>query len=71
MLTFTDDALHEKIKQELSADADYIAFLPFKNLEQSVRDDIAFLRSSQLIPQNIEIHGFIYDVKTGKLQAVE
>ncbi len=71
MLTFTDDALHEKVKQELSADADHIAFLPFKNLEQSVRDDIAFLRSSQLIPQNIEIRGFIYDVKTGKLQAVE
>src|SRR2546421_6917815 len=51
MLTFTDDALHEKVKKELSADADHIAFLPFKDLEQSVRDDITFLRSSSLIPQ--------------------
>ncbi|GHO87022.1 beta-class carbonic anhydrase [Dictyobacter formicarum] len=71
MLTFTDDTIHEKVKKELSADADHIAFLPFKDLEQSVRDDIAFLRSSPLIPQSIEIRGFIYDVRTGKLQAVE
>lgn len=71
MLTFTEDTIHEKVKKELSADADHIAFLPFKDLEQSVRDDIAFLRSSPLIPQSIEIRGFIYDVRTGKLQAVE
>lgn len=71
MLTFSDEVIHGKIRQELHADADHIAFLPFKDLEQSVRDDIAFLRSSPLIPQSIEIRGFIYDVGTGKLQAVE
>src|SRR5256885_14404438 len=70
MLTFTDDAIHEKLKKELSADADHIAFLLFKDLQQSVRDDVAFLRSSSLIPQSIDIRGFIYDVKTGSLQAV-
>ena len=71
MLTFTNDQIHAKIKQELHADADHIAFLPFSNLEQSVRDDITFLKSSPLIPKNIEIKGFIYDVKTGKLHAVD
>lgn len=70
MLTFTNEQLHTKLKQELHADADHIAFLPFNDLEQSVRDDIAFLRSSPLIPQSIEIAGFIYDVKTGKLLPV-
>ena len=59
------------MKQDLSADADHIAFLPFKNVEQSVRDDIAFLHSSPLIPQTVTIQGFIYDVTTGKLQAVD
>lgn len=71
MLTFTDEVIHDKLKQELHADADHIAFLPFKNLEQSVRDDIAFLKSTPLIPEHIEIKGFIYDVSTGKLHAVE
>lgn len=70
MLTFSNDYLHEKIKQDLQADADHIAFLPFKNLEQSVKDDIAFLRSSPFIPQDIEIVGFIYDVTNGKLLPV-
>ena len=70
MLTFTNQHIHEKIKHDLHADADHIAFLPFSNLEQSVRDDIAFLRSSPLIPEKIEIVGFIYDVTSGKLLPV-
>ncbi|SRR6266498_5920174 len=70
MLTFTNDDIHRKVKSELAANADHIAFLPFNDLEQSVRDDIAFLRLSSLIPQSITIRGFIYDVKTGKLQEV-
>jgi carbonic anhydrase len=70
MLTFSNEDLHSKLKQELHANADNIDFLPFKNLEQSVRDDVAFLRNSPLIPQNIDITGFIYDVKSGKLLPV-
>ncbi|MBA2393605.1 MAG: carbonic anhydrase [Ktedonobacteraceae bacterium] len=70
MLTFTDEVIHEKIKHDLHADADHIAFLPFKDLDQSVRDDITFLRTSTLIPESIEIRGFVYDVKTGKLHSI-
>jgi carbonic anhydrase len=70
MLTFTDDQIHSKIRNELHADADAIAFLPFSDLEQSVRDDIAYLQSSKLIPASIEIKGYIYDVKTGRLKEV-
>src|SRR5437660_9078941 len=67
MLTFSNNDLRTKIKQELHADADSIDFLPFGNLEQSVRDDVARLKASPLIPDNIEINGFIYDVESGKL----
>jgi carbonic anhydrase len=70
MLTFTDEVIHEKVKHDLHADADHIAFLPFKDLDQSVRDDITFLRTSSLIPESIEIRGFNYDVKTGKVHEV-
>ncbi len=71
MLTFSNDDLRAKIKQDLHANADSIDFLPFKNLEQSVRDDVATIKSSPLIPKNIEVVGFIYDVKSGKLLPVE
>jgi carbonic anhydrase len=70
MLTFSNNDLRTKIKQELHANADNIDFLPFGNLEQSVRDDVATLKASPLIPDNIEISGFIYDVESGKLIAV-
>ena len=70
MLTFRNEDLRKKVKQELHADADHIDFLPFSNLEQSVRDDVALLRNSPLIPKSIDISGFIYDVKSGKLLPV-
>src|SRR5579859_3731808 len=71
MLTFSNEDLRAKIKQDLHANADSIDFLPFKDLEQSVRDDVATIKSSPLIPKNIEVVGFIYDVKSGKLIPVE
>jgi carbonic anhydrase len=70
MLTFSNDDLRTKVKQELNANADNIDFLPFKDLEQSVRDDVTFLRNSPLIPKSIDISGFIYDVRSGKLLPV-
>ena len=71
MLTFSNDDIHAKIKHDLNANADSIDFLPFKDLDQSVRDDVATIKSSPLIPKNIEVSGFIYDVKSGKLIPVE
>jgi carbonic anhydrase len=53
------------------ADASTIGLLPFSNMEQSVRVDRAFLKASSLIPENIEITGFLYDVRTGKLLSVD
>ena len=70
MLTFSNDDLRTKVKQELKADADHIDFLPFKDLEQSVRDDVATLKASPLIPKNVDISGYIYDVKSGRLLPV-
>src|SRR5713226_10363013 len=47
MVTFSNEDLRKKLKQELNADAEHIDFLPFKNLEQSVRDDVATIKNSQ------------------------
>src|SRR5579859_1647197 len=64
MLTFTNEQLAEKIKQEVGADVHGQDFLPFSDLEQSVRDDVATIRQSPLIPKTIAIAGAIYDVRT-------
>src|SRR5213083_1615864 len=39
MLTFTDEQLRQKLRDDLGVDVEH-AFLPFGDLEQSVRDDV-------------------------------
>lgn len=46
---------------------EYMEFLTINNLEQSVIDDVERIRSHPLVPNNIAIYGFIYDVKNGRL----
>lgn len=70
MLSFTNEQLRDKCRRDLDADASEIDFLPFSDLEQSVRDDVATLRSSPLIPNDIAINGFVYDVHSGRLREI-
>jgi carbonic anhydrase len=70
MLTFKNEDLYAKVKQDLGEDASRIDFLPFADLEQNVRDDVAFLKDSPLIPDEIEIRGFVYHVHTRRLTPV-
>ena len=70
MLTFTNEQLAAKIESDLGVDVGQRDFLPFSDLEQSVRDDVAFLRSSPLIPQDVPISGAIYDVRSGRLEEI-
>jgi carbonic anhydrase len=70
MLTFSNEDLRKKLKQELNADSEHVDFLPFKDLEQSVRDDVATIKNSPLLLKNIEVNGFIYAVKSGRLLPV-
>lgn len=65
MLTFSNADLAAKIKGDLGVDTGDRDFLPFTDLEQSVRDDLATLRNSELVPDDIPITGLIYDVNTG------
>jgi len=48
----------------------HIAWLSFIDLAQSVRDDVDRIRNHPLTPDGIPVHGFIYDVRTGKLLPV-
>lgn len=70
MLTFSNADLAAKVEAELGVDVSGQDFLPFSDLEQSVRDDVAQLRASALIPADIAISGAIYDVHSGKVQEV-
>ncbi|MFL5885219.1 MAG: beta-class carbonic anhydrase [Thermoleophilaceae bacterium] len=70
MQTFQNEDLYAKVQEDLGADASHIDFLPFPDLEQSVRDDVRFLKESPLVPDDVSIRGFVYDVKSGKVTEV-
>jgi carbonic anhydrase len=70
MLTFTNDQLKQRLKEGRGADAD-IDFLPFSDLDESVRDDVRAIRESRLLQPGVPITGFVYDVKTGRLRKVD
>lgn len=70
MMTFRDDDIRATIRGERGVDASHVAFLPFTDLEQSVRDDIAFYRQQPMLRQDIPVRGFVYDVSTGLLSEV-
>jgi carbonic anhydrase len=70
MLTFNTEQLQGMLKQDTGADASSIDFLESSDIEGSVREDVAKIEASPLIPNDIPVSGFVYDVKTGKLNPV-
>jgi carbonic anhydrase len=70
MLTFSNEDLQGKLAADTGADASGIDFLPFKDLEKSVRTDVGRIRESPFISKELPVSGFIYDVATGRLKEV-
>jgi carbonic anhydrase len=70
MLTFSNDDLRTKLRDEAQADASGIDFLPFDDLETSVREDVHRIRTSPFIDPTIPVSGWIYDVQNGQLKEV-
>lgn len=50
---------------------DHIAFLTFKDLAASVIEDVKRIKNHPLVPGDVSVYGYIYDVKTGKLLEVK
>ena len=68
--TFQNESFHEHLKHELGVDVSDQDFLPFQDVEESVREDMQLLRESPLIPDDVVISGAVYDVDTGSMREV-
>src|SRR5919201_1514225 len=67
---YSNDQIAEKIADATGGDTSGIDFRPFTDLEQAGREDVAFLKASDLIASDSVIRGFVYDVKTGMVREV-
>lgn len=63
---WTDPGLNEG-----RTDGDFIDWLTISNQSESVVADVKHIRMHPLVPQDIPIYGYVYDVGTGKLLEVK
>ena len=69
MLTFKDDEVKAQIESEVGIRPAF-ALEAFGDLEADVRQSIARIEASPFIPNKSSVRGFVYDVKTGRLNEV-
>lgn len=70
---FTPDTLvgdfHDHHHSDISTIFDHDS-LAITNFEESIRHDLRLLRASPAVPKNIKLHGFFYEINSGKLTEV-
>jgi len=70
MLTFRDEQLRQQLKSETGQETSHLDFHAFANLEENLRAQLRRIRENPFLPRDIELHGFIYDVRSGRLREV-
>jgi carbonic anhydrase len=70
MLTFQDEQLRQQLKSETGQETSHLHFHAFADLEENLRAQLRRIRESPFLPRDIELHGFIYDVRTGRLREI-
>ena len=78
MQTFTNEDARARFEEDAEAqgidavEAYYIDFMPIiGTIEKNLVRDVSHLRHHPLVPAAITIHGYIYDVHTGRLIVCE
>lgn len=62
--------VEKNLGAEAASEVSNLEFLPFPELSEAVKSDIAFLKSKKAIPDSVTISGWIYEVETGKTKQV-
>jgi len=71
MLTFEDAELLRKLEDQTGTPViSPVHFHAFKDVKNNVRRQVARIRNHPYLPRHIPVRGFVYDVKTGKLEEV-
>ena len=70
MLTFTNDAIHAKLHDDLGADATDTDFLPFSDVEAAVRGSVKRIAETPLLPDTYTARGYVHEVESGRLREV-
>lgn len=70
MMGKSDNDIRCTIRGNMGEYVDHISFLPFGDLKESVLEDIRLLQKNPLV-LDVPITGYIYDVRTGRIEKVD
>jgi len=65
--TVDQNGWHDSGEGPGSTEGEYIDWLTISNQQESIYADVSRIRNHPLVPGDIPIYGFIYDVKSGRL----
>jgi carbonic anhydrase len=65
------DGFYDVGKGPGSSEAKYIDWLTISDQRGAVLEDVARIKNHPLVPKDIPVYGFLYDVKTGRLISVD
>jgi len=71
LMSVTDEEFRRRLLTATGKDASHLEFHAFRDLDQNVRDQLVRVRRDPFLPAEIEVRGFVYDVKRGSLREVE
>jgi carbonic anhydrase len=71
MASSTLEEVRERVGASAGQDASWQHFGMVADQEAALRDDVRRVRSHPLIPDSVAVGGFVYDVDTGLLRAVD
>lgn len=65
-----ESVIAKNLGAEAAAEVDGVDWLAFGDLEQAVRDDVAFLNKSKAIPDSVVVSGWVFEVESGRVRRV-
>ena len=69
MLTLKDDDVKKQIEKETGVRPAF-ALEAFSDLDADIKQSIARIKASPFVPDKSSVRGFVYDVRTGRLNEV-
>lgn len=67
---YTENGWHDGHDHEGSPEGRNIDWLTFTDAAEAVAEDVTRIRNHPLVPADIPVYGYVYDVSTGRLEEV-
>jgi carbonic anhydrase len=71
LMSVTDEEFRGQLRTSTGKDASHLKFHAFPDLDSNVQEQVARVRQNPFLPPAIEVRGFVYDVKCGRLREVQ